>query len=95
MLERLHVSRVAADPAIVEEASLPGGDLSVAYFRLHGSPRTYYSSYDDAFLDRIADIVRGMSSSSVYCIFDNTTLGHATGNALDMVRRRFPLARSK
>ena len=87
MLERLHISRVAADPAIVEGGGVPGGDLSVAYLRLHGSPRTYYSSYDDASLDRIANSIHGLPSSCVYCIFDNTALGHATGNALEIARR--------
>jgi uncharacterized protein YecE (DUF72 family) len=85
-LERLYISRVAADPAALDEGRVPAGDLSVAYFRLHGSPRTYYSSYDDASLDRIADSIRGLLSSSVYCIFDNTAHGHATGNALEIAR---------
>ena len=86
-LERLRISRVAADPATVDEGRVPGGDLSVAYFRLHGSPRTYYSSYDEASLDRIAQAIQGLPSSRVYCIFDNTALGHATGNALEIARR--------
>ena len=81
MLERLHISRVAADPATVEEGRVPAGDLSLAYFR------TYYSSYDDASLDRIAHAIHGLCSSCVYCIFDNTALGHATGNALEIARR--------
>ena len=87
MLQRLHISRVAADPAIVEGGGVPGGDLSLAYFRLHGSPRIYYSNYDDASLKRIASAIGVLPSPSVYCIFDNTALGHATGNALEIARR--------
>jgi len=81
------VKRAGIDPATVDEGRVPGGDLSVAYFRLHGSPRTYYSSYEGASLDRIAQAIQGLPSSRVYCIFDNTALGHATGNAIEIARR--------
>src|SRR5687768_11803231 len=40
------VARVAADPARVPEAAEPGGWDGLVYYRLHGSPRMYYSSYD-------------------------------------------------
>ena len=40
LLERHRVSRVAADPPPVPDATTPAGWPRVAYFRLHGSPRT-------------------------------------------------------
>jgi uncharacterized protein YecE (DUF72 family) len=46
--------RVAADPPRTEVDAEPDGWRSHAYFRLHGSPRTYISAYDDGFLDALA-----------------------------------------
>ena len=81
-----HVARVAADPAISLEASEPGGWPGVVYYRLHGSPRVYYSTYDGAYLDRLACKLRAhaRAGTTAFCIFDNTALGEATLNALDM-----------
>ncbi|HEX6833262.1 MAG TPA: DUF72 domain-containing protein, partial [Rudaea sp.] len=78
------IGRVAADPAVVAAAAEPGGDPGVVYFRLHGSPRIYYSSYDDAFLARIAERLEQARSAGTqaWCIFDNTAHGAAIPNAL-------------
>ena len=46
-LQDLDIGRVAADPAILPIAGETRGSQRVNYFRLHGSPRTYYSSYSD------------------------------------------------
>lgn len=54
LFQEFHIGRVAADPACVPVATRPGGISSLAYFRLHGSPRRYYSSYDEDFLDTLA-----------------------------------------
>jgi uncharacterized protein YecE (DUF72 family) len=43
LLKVFHVARVAADPACGRPVGLPGGFESLAYFRLHGAPRHYYS----------------------------------------------------
>jgi uncharacterized protein YecE (DUF72 family) len=43
LLEEPRVARVAADPAPVPGAGAPGGWRGLAYYRLHGSPRMYYS----------------------------------------------------
>ena len=40
------VARVAADPASVPTAAVPGGWRGLAYFRLHGSPSMYRSGYE-------------------------------------------------
>ena len=46
VLAEHRVARVAADPARVPDAALPGGWTGLRYYRLHGSPRMYYSEYD-------------------------------------------------
>ena len=77
------VCRAAADPAITPFAAVPGGWTGLAYFRLHGSPVIYRSSY----ADRIEKIVETLIASSakskdVWCVFDNTASSAATQNAL-------------
>lgn len=81
------ISRVAADPALLPKAAVPAGDPATQYLRLHGSPRIYHDSYPAATLRRIALKLRRPASdtSQRWCIFDNTALGHATSNALDML----------
>jgi uncharacterized protein YecE (DUF72 family) len=83
------VARVAADPAVVPAAAEPAGWPDVVYVRLHGSPDIYYSNYDDAYLDGLAERLVGLAASSheVWCIFDNTARFAATPNAAGLVRR--------
>ena len=85
LLRRFEAARVAADPAIVPPAEVPGGWGGFAYYRLHGSPRTYYSAYDDTALQGIVTRLRA-EPRPVWCIFDNTALGAAAGNALHVQR---------
>lgn len=85
-LAMLGIARVGADPAIVPRASKVGGWSGLRYRRLHGSPRIYYSEYGKAMLDDVrhefvADVAAG---AECWCIFDNTALGAATGNALTL-----------
>jgi uncharacterized protein YecE (DUF72 family) len=80
LLKGHRVARVAADPAPVVDAAHPGGWDGIVYFRLHGSPQMYYSAYSAEYLAMIAEQLR--SGTAQWCIFDNTTLGAATGNAL-------------
>ena len=86
LLMAWQIGRVVADPARVSEAAIRGGWLETVYYRLHGSPRMYYSGYDDAFLDGIA-VKLVAAPAEAWCISDNTTLGAATGNALGVVER--------
>ncbi|HEX3872004.1 MAG TPA: DUF72 domain-containing protein [Pirellulales bacterium] len=87
LLTRYSIDRVAADPAVVVEASSPGGAGRTAYFRWHGSPRVYYSKYDELALRNLAARLASATqkATDVWCIFDNTALGAATGNALVLV----------
>lgn len=89
LLDAWQIARVAADPARVPAAAEPGGWRGMAYYRLHGSPRTYYSSYTDAYLDEVASRIRGdvHAGRDAWCIFDNTAAGQATQNALDLQAR--------
>jgi uncharacterized protein YecE (DUF72 family) len=80
------VARAGADPALSPAAARPGGDGGLAYLRLHGSPRMYYSDYSAEHLVGLAGRLRAWSGVPRWCMFDNTTLGAAAGNALDLVR---------
>ncbi|TPM91516.1 DUF72 domain-containing protein [Mesorhizobium sp. B2-1-3A] len=84
LLAGRQIARVAADPAPVPAAAVPGGWSGLAYFRWHGVPRVYYSDYDAGSLDRIGRQVQetAASGAEVWGIFDNTAEGHALGNAL-------------
>lgn len=86
LLRRSGIARVAADPARVPAAAEPGGSRHLSYFRLHGSPKVYYSAYPDEFINRLANRLQRETEEDrvVWCIFDNTTLGAATRNALDL-----------
>ena len=84
LLKDFAVASVAADPARVPQAAHPGGWPGLVYYRLHGSPRTYYSSYSSSFLEQLASRIgrEGPAGNSAWCIFDNTASGAAAGNAL-------------
>ena len=90
------VARVAADPPRVAGGMLPGGWRGLSYYRLHGSPTIYRSSYDAAFLEALAFQVRQDAEAErrVWVIFDNTTLGAATRNALDLAELLSTAAKS-
>jgi uncharacterized protein YecE (DUF72 family) len=86
LLARYQVARVAADPAPVAAAREPGGWPGLVYYRLHGSPRTYWSAYEPHTLDDIAASIGGCGRDA-WCIFDNTASGAALENAWDLQRR--------
>ena len=89
LLSSYEIARVAADPPRTEGGVEPGGWPGLCYFRLHGSPRTYYSTYEDGFLDAQSKTLRKLSRgrTPVWCIFDNTAMGAATPNALSLMER--------
>ena len=87
-LAQSHIARVAADPAPVPPAAQPGGWDGLVYYRLHGSPRVYYSAYpEDALVARAEALRAAARSAPVWCIFDNTALGAATADALTVMGR--------
>lgn len=89
-LRGFEISRVAADPAKGSTlASRPGGWQALRYYRLHGAPRTYYSDYSGDFLEDFATSLRDETpaiTKEIWVVFDNTALGHATANALELTR---------
>jgi uncharacterized protein YecE (DUF72 family) len=89
LLIRHRVARVAADPALTPQAARPGGWNGLLYYRLHGSPRIYYSAYSPEFLQSLAEALRVSLDHHIptWCIFDNTAEGAATGDALSVLSR--------
>jgi uncharacterized protein YecE (DUF72 family) len=83
------VACVAADPAPVPKAAQPGGWPGLVYYRLHGSPEMYTSAYSTSYLEKLAQQLHLLTQAAVptWCIFDNTALGAATANALDLHAR--------
>ncbi|HEY8682498.1 MAG TPA: DUF72 domain-containing protein [Rhodanobacter sp.] len=91
-LRERRIARAAADPARFPRAALPSGDRALEYLRLHGSPRMYYDAYPGPVLCRIAHRLQRASQGTGqrWCIFDNTALGHATANAMSLLRQLRP-----
>jgi uncharacterized protein YecE (DUF72 family) len=87
LLRRHDIARVAADPSANDNGSLPGGSLNLLYYRLHGSPKMYYSAYSAEFLSRLAARIRESNSiaKDVWCIFDNTARHEAWPNAQQLL----------
>jgi uncharacterized protein YecE (DUF72 family) len=83
LLVRHRVARIAADPAIGPAAARPGGWSGLVYYRLHGSPARYRSSYDDGRLEKLAAEI-APAAAPLWCIFDNTASSAATGDALKL-----------
>jgi uncharacterized protein YecE (DUF72 family) len=80
------IARAAADPARLPAAAEPGGAGMAAgwhYWRWHGSPRIYYSAYDEPALGALAEQLsaHGTRATPAWCIFDNTAAGHAMRDA--------------
>jgi len=84
LLAQFGVARAAADPARAPAAAYPGGSQGLHYWRLHGSPRIYWSAYDPARLACYAAHLREGRAAGrpVWCILDNTAAGAALANAL-------------
>lgn len=83
LMKDFKVSKVLADPERCPNDSktiLSTGGIT--YVRLHGSPDIYRSSYTRSFLRQLHQELS--SYRKPWCIFDNTTLGKATGNALTL-----------
>jgi uncharacterized protein YecE (DUF72 family) len=95
MLVRHRVARVATDPSRIDAARRPGGWMGSAaadagglvYYRLHGSPRKYWSRYPEERIRQWASEINAVpTNTDAWCIFDNTASGAAIENALEMIR---------
>ena len=84
LLRHDQIGRLAADPAKVPAAAVPGGDPQTVYYRWHGSPRMYYSSYSDEALAQLAQQIRAHTGET-WVIFDNTASGAGVDNALTLL----------
>lgn len=79
------ITRVLADPVVGYEGPfVPTAPL--AYVRLHGSPRIYYSRYTP---QQIADAYAWLAQQqTAWCILDNTAAGASVPNALELLELR-------
>jgi uncharacterized protein YecE (DUF72 family) len=89
MLAALGVARVAADPAVVPGAAVPGGWRGLSYWRLHGSPVMYRSPYGPERLEEYAAAIIEAKAAGgrTWCMFDNTASSAATADALWLMER--------
>jgi uncharacterized protein YecE (DUF72 family) len=90
LFKEFGISLVCADPVRLPRCwSLSAG---IRYYRLHGSPRVYWSSYSpnqlEALSGRIAD--ERASFPEIWCIFDNTAAGAAWDNAKSLAETLSP-----
>ena len=90
LLQRFRIARVAADPARVPAAAHPGGwtgdrdRRGLVYYRWHGSPVVYRSSYATERLAQwAAEVGSWRARADCWCIFDNTASGAAARDALE------------
>jgi uncharacterized protein YecE (DUF72 family) len=83
---RWRIGRVAADPPPAPAAAQPAGWPNPIYYRLHGSPRRYYSGYGDEGIAQVAATILA-GNGEVWCTFDNTAHGRATPDALNLLAR--------
>jgi uncharacterized protein YecE (DUF72 family) len=85
LLVQYRVARVAADPPPVPGADRPGGWGGAVYFRMHGSPRKYWSYYPEHSLHALARAFHDATQAAeIWCVFDNTASGAALENAWDL-----------
>ena len=86
LLAGFRVARVAADPAPHPRAGEPGGWPGFSYFRLHGAPRMYFSTYGAEAIGALAQRMERGQGERPWCIFDNTASGAAAADALELLR---------
>ena len=85
ILREFEVARAMADPPAGSPlASDTGGWPGIRYYRLHGSPRKYWSEYPVEFLSELAEKIVAKKKVETWVIFDNTASNHALGNALQL-----------
>ena len=65
-------------PGLISDAIT---DLPTNYYRFHGVPKLYYSTYEPRFIERIATQIAGNQTTEAYVYFNNTAEGAAIENA--------------
>jgi uncharacterized protein YecE (DUF72 family) len=84
LLREFQVARAMADPPAGSAlAAEPGGWPGLRYYRLHGSPRKYWSAYELSYLEDLARRIQ-QEPADTWVIFDNTAQNHAFGDALTL-----------
>jgi uncharacterized protein YecE (DUF72 family) len=88
LLADYEVNKVLADPEpvfLTRDQRAPV-EKNLVYYRLHGTPDIYKSKYEPARIQSLRNRLQEAKNEgkSVWCIFDNTTFGYATENALDL-----------
>lgn len=101
VLDAVEINRTFRKLPRADADGRPGGFGGLAYFRLHGDPRTYYSAYrpgaeedhgeegePEVGLEAWAERLREAEDAAdeVWCVFDNTAAAEGTGDALAMQR---------
>lgn len=91
LLARHAITRVSADPP-KGELGLHVPTTAAVYMRLHGTPRVYYSSYADNYLEQLAENLAIYASAGrvAWLIFDNTAAGAALPNAVAVRKKVTP-----
>ena len=90
LLIQHRIARAAVDPSRISHDNLPGGWPGLRYWRLHGSPRIYFSHFERPVLQSLAIQLQTAHANgeATWCIFDNTASGAALGNALELTALR-------
>jgi uncharacterized protein YecE (DUF72 family) len=84
VFEAYRITRVVADPVPLGCEFTAQPHAQFAYFRLHGSPRMYYSHYSIDYLQGVA--AAAAASAETWCIFDNTAAAAAWPDAITLQR---------
>jgi uncharacterized protein YecE (DUF72 family) len=84
LMKTYGATKVIADPDRCFVANSEFENIGgISYLRYHGSPVIYRSEYGDDILRELKEKIQ-LSQHDLWCIFDNTTFGHATKNALKL-----------
>jgi uncharacterized protein YecE (DUF72 family) len=82
ILHSYAIDWAVADPKVVSNAPSIFGGRPRRYYRLHGTPRIYYSSYSSTTLRALAQqTLRREEENESWIIFDNTAAGAAFEDA--------------
>jgi uncharacterized protein YecE (DUF72 family) len=84
LFDEYQITRVAADPVPPGCECAARQNSRVAYIRLHGSPKVYYSAYSESYLHDVAAVA--LVASETWCILDNTAAGAAWSDAATLQR---------